>query len=336
LNEAASVGDIFTALRTTEEEFTSIQQLFDEYSGTFTWNPNLQAWDFVAGSGKIELLFPGTSTGTTNDAKVLIHSYKSITGPNPLGEDYTGDLPTQVIMDVTYKDANLLAYVFNAAYNDKGEPTKVNTSLTLAPFKFEVKVLNTTAKASAKYTLSKSGKVLISMGVGAEGEFTEAAYNAGEGEGMVTNANAYFRLLDITLAAKVDVEKMEAGIDAIYADEYDAMGYWNENFDYDAATVEEAKLYNDNVTLVAFYNSSKKKIAEGEFYTYESEYTWDDYVWNSETQQYDVVTRTEIETLTDIRLVFFDGSKSDMETYFNTGFEDITTDLETFFDGFNR
>lgn len=336
LDESASVRDIFTALRTTEEEFTSLQELFNEYSGTFTWNPTLQDWDFVAGKGKIEMLFPGTSTGTTNDAKILIHSYKSITGPNPLGEDYTGDLPTQVLMDVTYKGTNVLAYVFNATYNDKGEPTAVNTSLTLAPFKFEVKLVNTTSLVSAKYTLSKSGNILISMGAGAEGEFTEAAYNAGEGEGMITNANVYFRLLDITLAGNVDVTKMEAGIDAIYADEYDAQGYWNQDFDYDAAAVKEAKLWNDNVNLVAFYNSSKKKIAEADFYTYDREYTWQDYQYNEQTGEYDMVTVTETDTRMDIRLVFSDGSKSDMETYFNTGFEDITTDLETFFDGFNR
>lgn len=336
IEESASVGEIFTALRTTEEEFTSLQQLFDEYSGTFTWNPTLQDWDFVAGTGKIELLFPGTSTGTTNDAKILIHSYKSITGPNPLGEEYTGDLPTQVLMDITYKGTNVLAYVFNAAYNDKGEPTDVSTSLTLAPYKFEVKVVNTTSLVSVKYNLSKSGKVLISMGAGAEGEFTEAAYDAGEGEGMVTTGNVYFRLLDVTLAGNVDVKKMEAGIEAIYTEEYDAEGNYNFEFDYDAAAVEEAKLWNENVNLVAFYNSSKKKIAEADFYTYERVNTWTDYVWNDQLQDYEMVTRTDTNTRMDVRLIFSDGSKSDLETYFNTGFEDITTDLETFFEGFNR
>jgi len=324
-DEQASVGDVFTSMRSLEDEFTSLQQLFDEYAGTYTWNTSTETWDFVANSEKVEFLFPGTSTGTTNDAKILIHSYTSITGPNPLGEDYTGDLPTQVKVDVTYQNENILAYAFNASYNDNGEPTSMNTSLTMSPYSFEVNMTNTLSQASAKYTLTKSGSILISMGAGAEGQFTEAAYEENYGEGVVNTANAFFRLKDITLAGNVNVANIETGLDEIYADEAD------ENHDSDEALNQEVKLYNDNFQLVAFYNSSKSKIAESEFYSWEKEETYDSGYFDENGNWVDH-SYTIHETHIDLRLIFSDGSKSDMETYFNTGFEDITTDLEAFFE----
>ena len=103
----------------------------------------------------------------------------------------------------------------------------------------------------------------------------------------------------------------------------------------DLSIEEEADVWNANTTLVVFYADSKKIIADTEFYgTEESEtysYCWD---MNNDGQQ----TPDECQEFTDvhenleIRLVFADGSKSDLETYTDVGFEDIQDEIEAFMD----
>ena len=64
-------------------------------------------------------------------------------------------------------------------------------------------------------------------------------------------------------------------------------------------------LYNANYKIVVFYIDSKKKIADSEFYV-----TSDDTV--------------------DLRLIFADGSKSDIDTYTSAGFEDFKNAVDDF------
>ncbi len=323
-----SVSDVFSAMRMTETEPETLQELFDNWSGTFTWNLELEKWDFVAGTGKVDFLFPSSNTSTSNDAKISIHSYTSITGPTPI-EDYSGDLPTQVKIDVSKAGTNFLQYVFNAKYNAQGEPTEVNTSMTLAPYKWEIKVINTASEASAEYKLSKGTTTLIAMGAGAKGQFTEAAFNANDGEGVLNTANAYFKLMNVVIAGNINYKEVEAGLDQIYPDE------WSSDFDNAAALESKVELYNENVQVVVFLADTKQKIADSEFYSYEETTTYESEEWDEQTETWVPVTYSYTDTYIDLRMIFADGSKSDLETYFETGFENITTDLEDFLEGFN-
>jgi len=121
----------------------SIQELWDQIVGTYTWNEGLQNWVYSANSTEVVLLFPATDISTTNDGKVRIYGYTGVFMDNPIEEDYTGDLPTNIAFDISVNDVVLITYTFGASYNTEGIPTTLATDLSIPPFKWEIDVTNT-------------------------------------------------------------------------------------------------------------------------------------------------------------------------------------------------
>ena len=95
-----------------------------------------------------------------------------------------------------------------------------------------------------------------------------------------------------------------------------------------------AAAWNANYKLLVFYADSKQLIAQSEFYGYTKteEYESCDWIWNETTQEYD----TECHTYTydddrlEVRMIFADGSKSDLKTYTEVGFADLQNKVEQF------
>jgi hypothetical protein len=90
--------------------------------------------------------------------------------------------------------------------------------------------------------------------------------------------------------------------------------------------LDAVEVLNKNFTLKAFYTDNLVNIANTQFYVDKSQQNIS--VWNETTQQWEQQVTEEEDV--NIRLVFEDGSKADLETYFGNGFEKLSDDLTTF------
>lgn len=300
----AKASDVLSGFRAKEDEEPGTpQEFFDELKGTYSYDAANEEWDFEGGGDKIVFKFPSTENGTTNNAEFAIYGLTTVQIKNNAAE-YEGDLPTGLKADLTVSGTKQIEYSFTASYKSNGEPTNVKTSLTIGAFKFAFEAVNNTSEVSADYALTKNSTNLISFGAGADGNFNSDNIGDSEGPGDVVNkASAYFQIMNIKFAGEVNAKSLDAALES-------------------AATIEaEATAYNQHVTFVVFYADSKKKIADTEFYGFETEECYD---WGG-GEQY-----CYTDEIIDVRLIFADGSKADLENYTEVGFEDLQNELEAF------
>lgn len=322
-NGKTTAADLFSTMNIAgpvpSGDPASFQEFFDMYAGTYTWVEANQDWDFTAGEGDVIFKFPAVEGGASNNAVLTLGDYQGKVMDNPL-EDYEGDLPTKLSFDLKVDGSSVMGYTFSASYNADGEPSSLASAITVAPFTFGVNMTNSTAKVGLEYSLKNNDRIIMLIGADASGNFSsELADNEQiETSDIVTEAAAHFQLLNIKLSGTIDVDGLTAELNKLD----------DEAADY---TQKEAELLNKYYELVVYYADSKQKIADTEFYTYEAE----EEVWeyNYETGEYD----SKIETYTElgVRLIFADGSKSDLENYFETGFADFEAELENFIDSLN-
>ena len=127
---------------------------------------------------------------------------------------------------------------------------------------------------------------------------------------VVKSISSYTQLFDIII-------KGEANIDGIVNDVKGKE---------DVSDEEIIATGNKNVSVGVYYVSTGQKIAGSEFYL--KNHTYQDYQYNPGTQQWEPVERTDKEL--DIRMIFKDGSKADLETYFKNGFDKLGDEFEKF------
>jgi len=335
----ADMHDVTTSLRTTAEEPQSIQEFYDTYVGRIEWNSKTNEWDFTEEGDQIVFVFPSSEEKTTNDAELYIHSYEGIESPNPLGEEYEGDLPTKLKMELKVEGQPALNYDFSANYNQDGEPTSVNTALSINNYTIAFKVRNDGTDAGAAYSFTKGDKTLMAMGVGVQGEFTtdhinevEASETSNAGD-IFNGVNAYFQLMDIKIAGDANMEKLFDEVDSLYAS-YDHLTYEERDKLEKEKLDKEAEVMNKYINLVVFYDNKKEKIADSEFYVSEDVDTYSYQKYNQSTQTYETVEVSHTYYYTDLRFIFADESKSDMETYFGEGFNELNDEWTKLIESF--
>jgi hypothetical protein len=312
----ANAADVLKSFRTQEEEDPSTpQELFDDVKGTYTYNIANNVWDFAANSNQIVFKFPSTEAGTTNDATFAIYGLTTVTVVNNEAE-YEGDLPTALKADLTIGSTKHLEYNFSASYKSNGEPTLAETSLIIGAFKFSAKVVNNTSEVAVDYSMTKNSSNIIAFGAGATGNFSSEALGGENADDAVNTGSAYFQIMNVRFAGTVNVAALADALDA-------------------ANTVQaEATALNSNVELVVFYADSKKKIADTEFYKTTTTDSWEVCNYDPETGEWTDCYTEESDPydIVDIRLVFADGSKADLATYTEIGFEEVEEELNAFVD----
>jgi hypothetical protein len=298
-----SSKQLLTNLRTSEDTSSvSVQEIFSENVGVYTWDGSNKDWAYSKTGSAIVFKFPSTEAGTSNNAVFTIHDYKGVNTPSGFIEDYQGDLPTQLMAELVVDGTKVLEYSYAASYNSNGEPTSFETNLVLNAFKFHVKLSNDTKVAKSEYSLSKSDKILIGYGSEVKGNFASSNVLASESpSSVIESAAAYFQFMNIRFAGNANVTAIDNTMSS------------------NLTVNQKVEALNKNYKLVVYYIDSEKKIADTEFYT--TKHTYTTWKYNSTTQEYEEVEVTEDEA--DIRLAFADGSKSDLETYTNTGFKDL-------------
>lgn len=312
-----SADKVLSGMRIAATEFESFQQYYNDIIGVYAYNKANDSWTYTKTGSKIVFQFPSTETGTTNNAEYAVYDYKGTKITSDIGgDDYTGDYPTSLKADLTVDGTKKMEFSFSTSYDSKGTPTAITNSIKIDTYTFLFELTNTTTQASIDYTLTEGSNVLFALGARGKGSF-----NAGdvieEGDDAVTDASAYFQLMNIKFSGEIDAAALQTALE-------------NSN-----SAAETAAAWNANYQLIVFYADSKKKIADSEFYVVTETRTEQDCEWvfNEELgyEQYICGEEYEVQDeVVEVRIVFQDGSKADLETYTEVGFSTLEDKFETF------
>jgi len=307
--------DMFGYLRAglKESDDTTLQQEFDRYKGIYTWNIATKVWVKTTSTDKIEFDFPSTKTGTANNAKIVI-TYTGIKGISII-TNYKGDMPANFNTSLYVNDSKIAEYDLTCAYNTDGTPSSVVYFAAIYPFKFQVSLTYNATSASIKYSFTDDSKIIVECYAGVNGKLDKTSIENVQNNtslnatDIVNNANAYFQVMNIKLAGQI-----------AYKGWYDDAMLIDGNLRYTSAQRDSASAVaiNKNMLLVLVYADTKQKIAQAEAYCDTRTYTWYDYYDNP---------YTETESYVDMRFVFADKSKGNLEDYFSTGFQNLVSDI---------
>ncbi len=181
--------------------------------------------------------------------------------------------------------------------------------MALYPFKFETTVNNNTSAASLEYLFTDNTTTIFDFYAGVNGNLNQSVIDTSSNpDGIINNANAYFQVFNIKLAATIDYKGLSNKVNEIYSNTTAADSVMNR---------EEADAMNQYIAIVLMYADTKQKIAQAEFYP----------VMHTDTYTFGNQTYTSYYYSSDIRFIFSDGSKGDLATYFGSGFSAVVSDF---------
>lgn len=328
----------------SEEETVSIMDEWLEVTGVYEYNFDTDDFDYTSGGEEVIVKFPGAESDQANTAEIKIYDFKvkEITNPHEALEDLeTSDVPTSIKMSLKYNGTEIMSYSYSASFQNNGIPTSAETSVTLGIHTLSSEITHSPyTAATGKLTFKQNDEVLIEAFQGASGDWSEenidentvvysdewGEWEEVDAENILESANAYFQVLNIRIAAKIDINKFVPEAEALdekyYGDDWNELSESQEQAYYN----ELAALVNEHADMVVVNTKTKEKLAKAEaavkLYTYTDE--WCEYDWDTgeytscEDQYYDLA----------VNMVFSDGSKIDAETYFSEGFDDVITAFE--------
>jgi hypothetical protein len=300
-NGKGNVEGIFSRLRQTSDDIDLVE-LYDSIAGTYTYDFNTGGFDKTA-SSTFSVKFPATltdkndslNTGVFEIAKPTVQ-----TGPFTFGSSTISELPTYIQYDIKVNGVTALNYTFTGAYNSDGMPTSVTSTLTIGTFVFATSWSYSTASVSLNYSITDSSTTILGIGWTMTGNFDKTnIQNFSNSQNpdpttILTNSNAYFQFYNIKIAGQIDFKDFYNGMISLEKESTDSV-----------PQSQVITLINNNIALVVVYANTNQMIAKADPY------------YNSTGEL-------------SIRLVFADKSKVDLSTYFQSGFDKLTGDFNTF------
>ena len=319
--ETGDQGAVYASLREAKslDGDSTIDMAFNDVKGTYSWNKELNKWEKTAGNILV-FQFPSNETKNTNNASFSI-DFKAYTG-TVYNEDLAGNTPEKVVAKLTVDNNVLVQFNFDATYNADGIPSNLEANLNIKPYNFNNKLTLSSSLVSHSFAFTHNTANIFAFGTSAKGNFTKAHLESLNDNTVskvedltkiATSLNAYIQLMKVRLEGNADVNGLVNSITA-------KGGSDNMN------KLDVVEVLNKNFTLKAFYTDNLVNIANTQFYVDKSQQNIS--VWNETTQQWEQQVTEEEDV--NIRLVFEDGSKADLETYFGNGFEKLSDDLTTF------
>lgn len=297
------------------EDPSTLQEVYDQHKGVYTWNSTSQVWDKTT-SSELKFLFPSTKEGKSNDASMVI-TYTGKTGTTILS-NYNGDLPATFNTSVSVGSKKVAEVDLKASYNNDGIPTSVNYYIALFPYKYEVTWTYSSSSLSLRYHLTNDNKNIMDCFGKLNGNFSsdniKNVNNDRDSDptDLVSNGNSYFQVFNIKLAGDIDYKGLSAAEQKIESQNLDELA------SYTALAAEINKYMN----LDLVFADSKQKIASVQAYPVMKTEEYYDWYGNKHTNE-----KAEIE----MKLIFSENeSPTSLETYFNTGFQDFINDLNSF------
>lgn len=297
--------------RAQNEDPQSISEFWEQNKGVYDWNATTEDWDVTEGGDVIQFNFPSEENGTSNNASLTFRDYQGTTIANPIDEDYSGDLPTDLLVDLIIDDVKEVEYSLEVDYNSDGLPESITTYIFINPYKLTVTLTNTTSKVGYGFSLENAVMELIGYDIEINGDFSEGALkdedNDEDPSDVITDGSVQYRVMDFRLSGSIDFAGFYADVSAIVDED-------REPTEADAAAIETA--LNEHVSIKADYISSEVVIAEAEFYVYLEE---DEFFPEEKYIELGVVLRFE------------DDSAIDIEDYLGEGWEQLESELEDLF-----
>lgn len=291
----------------------SFKKVMDDNQGTYTYSRTNKTWIKTAATGKVEFVFPASETTTTNNASFVFSNLSTVTVTNA---DISGDLKDlPKSLDIAFKVDNILKYAYNIEcnYDSNNIPTHLKTTLTISAYKFvEEYSLSNNKVVSFTSTMSKNDIAFISMGLSADGNFTNdllTSENTEAGD-VLSKVNAYFQIENVKVSGNLDFANLATKIKVIDKKYENQYNYGQ----YPKAYYEECvSLYKASGTLNILFADKNEVFAKLVPYV-TNEYSW-----------YDI----------GFKVVFTDGSQLD-DSYFDSGFNAFVDKLNTIIDKINN
>ena len=350
--------EILTGLKNLKgTNTTDIELEYQDVAGTYTWNPGINDFDFIEGS-KFIVKFPATINSNANNAIFTVDEFMWIENPDPIDLDLS-EVPVAVSANLKIDGIVVLDLAFSGTYDNNGIPLDSKATLNIGDYNFYFQFSSTdNSEAKIEQGLLFNNEKLILISAGIKGDYSDNNINDNiityydtsrwcveydyqtwdcireemevydwqevNIENIIQSTYGAIEILNIKIIGEVNIQKFVTEMENIYSDDY-----WNDdNFDRKAITQKEVDIMNEYMKFYAAYDNNQK-IAEIEFYVIEDEYMGYDCYYNDYG---DYVCQDVPETYyrIDGRLVFSDGSKVALETYFEAGFDKFMDEFNDF------
>jgi hypothetical protein len=337
--ETKNVKNIMSAMRKTGSDPVSIIDQFNKIVGVYDYNFDTQSFDSVSSSTNVVINFPTTKDGKTNDGILTVYVPQVKTGPFTYGSQTVTELPTLISFDIKANGETGLSFQFTGTYDDQGVPSNLTSTLTIGTFVFKSVLNYSTSASDVDFSIKNSTTTIIDIGGGVNGNFdktniTNAYHNeldtswyydynlqkevytidtnkVVDPDKILYKANAHFQLMNIKIAGQVDFKDLYTKMNSI------DQQYNNGSITDDAANKQRVDLINNDMVLVVVYADNNTMIAKAEAYM-------------KETINYGDTTKN-----IDFNMIFADKSKNSLDVYFQSGFTDLYSEMNTFIDELN-
>lgn len=298
-------------------EYVNLQSEYQNITGVYTWNSETESWDEDKGGDKIIIEFP-TCDASSNNATFTVQKFVTVDIKNQDNKDNleAEDLPSEFLADLVIDDTKEMEFSFNVSYDADDFPTSISYELFLNPFTYNYSFSNNGSKATLAQSLKKNDEVLIDMSYEMTGDLdynklSDDLENDDISSLDLESAKLSYQVMDFKVEGSVtDINKF---IDDLQTLEE---GQGDPGYDFETAADDMEALLNDHVTIEAFFLDSNEKFETEFVVVVESD------EFNPDDKYLD----------TSLVLVFKDGTKVAIEDFFETGFEDLQDELESFFD----
>lgn len=271
---------------------------------------------------EVIIRFPGDSLATTNTG-YLHFTYAESSVLIPETENY---YPSSASLEMKVGTVTVLSAEYTGSFHTDGTPKSISESLAIDDYSWKTTLNNDQKKAVETLDIKKGTTVLVSSSGEIYGTITRAAIDKFTMEGgtlPIDKTAVYYQMMDLAILGGMN----------------DTKGFYNEmstlhenNQEWTKAVCDaEVAIVNKYLVCYAMFVSANTKIADIEFYTEESTDTYENWVFNYATQQWEIQYFEVTNYNSAPRLVLSDGSKVTIEEYMENGFDNMMTEYEDYF-----
>ncbi|PYF74284.1 hypothetical protein [Pedobacter nutrimenti] len=306
--QAKNMSALFAAVTTV-----ATKEGLSKYYGIFTWDKTNKKWVKTESTTKLEVVYPASAASTTNNAKLTMSYTAAAQTATVDGKVY--ELPSALTASLKVDDKEEMKLTSVFEYRADGSPSKSDINLTMGAFIFKVNVSSTTESAASTISFAKGTEELFSFITTGKGAFNISNVDGAERIGdVLKNANSTFNIMNIQLAGQVDLK----AIDDVKRTLVNSNG--KERND---KTIEAINKYS---SIHAIYKKENAIIAKIDFAAREetTTYTYWDYYENK------YITYSLTDYYQEPRMTFKDNSKLSFNTFFNSGFSKLISDIDIY------
>lgn len=313
-----------------EEDTETLEAVWEESVGTYTYNFNTDEFDFVKGGESIVLTFPSSDTETTNNATFEISDYTSTPAQTDIAtdQDYEGELPTGIKASLSVDGVEGMGVEFSSEYNSDDIPTSQSYTVTLSAFELNTTLSSSSSSISEEVSFKLSDEILFSQTIEFSGNVsaeTIDALNDDETDPSTVGLESItFTQRVVDTEMKLEVEDISAmiseGDNLIEPTDEEIENFFNNNIEATVYFADNGQVIGD--TEISYERTEHTETVEYTYETYDEEQG--QYVEVTESYDY-----TYEEEEIDLIMTYDDGSKVAVSDFFATGFQEVV-------DEFNR